>query len=505
MPKEPLFFSILHATARLEGWRPAYEAWKHSHAREVGSYEYILAIHESDWDKFLALNPDYNGADLGDDVDFRLVVNRGKNNATANWNKAAEEAVGDVLILAADDLFPCPAWDEKIQSRFAIYNIDPLETPAVLHISTGSPRDAELISHAIITAALYDSWGYFFYPEYESMFADDDLTAHAMLMDYVADGRDIVFEHRNAWLGKGEKDAVFLKQNRAEAYASGEMIFNRRKTERFGENLPPLEISEELRKRTDAEGKRVMDARKTLAVCTPGEWFSQMWLANWTQLVTKLLIAFNLQVLNSFSSSVYGTRNRMVEGLNALSPKPDYVLWIDDDNLLSLNNFVHLYHGLENNPDLDIVFGWCWINPDGFHLPAKTSVFRMEPGTYNSTSLKWEELKSSPHDLIPISWSGFPVCLMRYSVIEKVGKHPFNAILDPVFQYGMSGEDAAFCIRAIEAGCRIAVDRRVKVPHLKLQSAEPTDVPVEIFNTAGERVDIPRDKPLVTPPVAVPA
>jgi hypothetical protein len=39
----------------------------------------------------------------------------------------------------------------------------------------------------------------------------------------------------------------------------------------------------------------------------------------------------------------------------------------------------------------------------------------------------------------------------------------------------MAGEDVSFCTRAVEGyGCRIAIDRRVKVPHLKLRQAEPS-------------------------------
>jgi hypothetical protein len=63
---------------------------------------------------------------------------------------------------------------------------------------------------------------------------------------------------------------------------------------------------------------------------------------------------------------------------------------------------------------------------------------------------------------------------MRFDLLKKAGKELFNPYVDERCEYGISGEDVAFFARAtIRSGARYAVDRRVKVPHLKLRPIEP--------------------------------
>ena len=80
--------------------------------------------------------------------------------------------------------------------------------------------------------------------------------------------------------------------------------------------------------------------------------------------------------------------------------------------------------------------------------------------------------------MIPISYSGFPAVLMRGSILDTMTGNDFLPIVDAELfpPFGMSGEDTAFFVRGNDRGLEFAVDRRVKVPHLKLRCAEPVAV-----------------------------
>ncbi len=212
-------FSILHPTARLpDGWRAACDSWLFNGDGE--EYEYVLAIHALDWDQ----------RPIDECIHFsRKVVRHDQRYcSTDGWNAAAAASSGKVLIFAADDFFPPPLWDTELLEA-----IPDLDSDFVVHVSTGSARDGELMTHPIISRRTYERWGYAYYPEYESMYADDDLTLRAYREGIIVDARHIVFEHRHPVNGTAPDDRVYRHQNRPQAYDLGKKIFERRKAEGF--------------------------------------------------------------------------------------------------------------------------------------------------------------------------------------------------------------------------------------------------------------------------------
>lgn len=210
------YFSILHPTARVttSGWKAARSAWLDlaAHPEQV---EYILAVHYSDYVQSLP-GP--------------LVLTGDPRTAIHGYNDAAADSTGRILITGADDFFPPPEWDLRLLD--VIYQ-PWVPAEFVIHVSTGSTRDANLISHPILSRALYNQWGYFFWPEYESVYADDDLTEHAQLGGLVIDARGLQFDHRHPALGKGVDDDVYRLRNRPEAYTQGKQVLVRRRLEGF--------------------------------------------------------------------------------------------------------------------------------------------------------------------------------------------------------------------------------------------------------------------------------
>ncbi len=211
-------FSILHPTARLpDGWKTACDAWFLNGDGE--EYEYVLAIHALDWDQ---------RPKAWEVHDCRLVKHDHRYCSTDGWNAAAAASSGKILIFGADDFFPPPLWDTQLLE--AIPDVD---SDFAVHVSTGSIRDGELMTHPIISRKTYERWGYGYFPEYESMYADDDLTLRAYQERIVIDARHIQFEHRHPVNGTAQDDQVYRHQNRPQAYELGKKIFERRKTEGF--------------------------------------------------------------------------------------------------------------------------------------------------------------------------------------------------------------------------------------------------------------------------------
>ena len=227
-----------------------------------------------------------------------------------------------------------------------------------------------------------------------------------------------------------------------------------------------------------------MEDRKTIAICLPGEHFSSVWVANLLCLFAEIFNRFHVSPMFGYSSNVYATRNRMTEGVIEADEnfRPvDYVLWIDDDNTLTWPQFEMLLADLEEDPELDAVAGWCWVQSDGYAMSAIPSCGMFDGNRTIPLDLaRLVEVNGQPAvgpDVQPIEYTGFPVVLMKFATLAKAGPLPFSPIIDFTLRSGFMGEDTSFWKRAQGAGVKLAVDRRVKVPHYKLRAAEPVSAP----------------------------
>ncbi len=472
-------FSILHTSARPGAWRAVYDAWLKA------------AVHPEDVEYVLVVDPRW-GFNVRPDVDAsagwvraqdKLICNTGRMCYVDGVNLAAKNATGDILIVVADDQFPAEQWDAALTS--ALPSLNP-GAEFVLRLSTGTPHERErgITVMPILSRARYNRLGYVFYPAYESMYADNDLTAHAEHDGVLIDGPvDLVFPHRHAYWDKTVVfDEAYQRQNRPEAYELGSRLFAERKANGFGSKLAVV------------PSPPVPNTGKNLAICLPGEWFHSTWVAeNALQLCCHLFNRFrNVWPVMPVVTDVYKMRHLTFEYIKALPQPADLVLWIDDDNLLLASQFEMLLNDLDTHPELSGVVGWCWIHPDA----------RMSCGAFAengaSVSFDYDKVMAADSDLIPVDWSGFPIVLHRGNVIEKIGAFPFRPLLNDAWSTGMSGEDTSFFQRAADAGLKFVCDRRVKVPHLKYGNPEPDwmmkgprkttamgEVPVTVSETPG--------------------
>jgi hypothetical protein len=442
-------FSILHTSARPEQWKKVYDAWIAA-ADRPEDVEYILCA-------------DIRWGFSEDHVVFRqgqhdaLVWNTKRRCYVDGVNIAAARSTGNVLIVNADDQYPCEHWDTIIANALnhsTAYS-------AVIWANTNTPRerDRKIMPMPILTRAYYEQKGYVFYPKYESMYSDNDFCEQALLEQdreqckVIALNVKYVFPHRHPYFDPtATDDDIYKAQNRQEAYSLGIAVLTARRANRY----------------TEIGDTAAVSKRKRIAICVSGETFSASWLAAWTELM-QLSKFHDLIVTFANSSNVHVTRIQLAMEVLKITPAADYILWIDDDNLVTPQNVLQLLTDLEYIPRAAMVAGWTVVGGPVLHSAQRTlSCGRIKP---DGTSVPLDEsaLLSGLEDLKEIDYTGFPVILMRRDFLYEIGPKAFAPILNPHHKYGFVGEDVSFCTRARDNGYHIYVDRRVAVPHLKLR------------------------------------
>ena len=218
----------------------------------------------------------------------------------------------------------------------------------------------------------------------------------------------------------------------------------------------------------------VLNPRRNIAVCLPGESFDWEWINSMLGVQGKLLeLGFNFQALFCYSTLPHVTRMSLAEGVlqyHAGDRSTPYVLWIDDDNIVPVSVIERWVKFFEANDQCDILTGWCWIQrgPEW-----RVSVGTINPdGTLAHFSL--EQLFSA-REIRKVNKlaGGFPCVMMRREVLERLGAKAFIPIAAPESTHGQLGEDLSFFTRANDAGMNLYVNPFGKVGHLKLMSQEP--------------------------------
>ncbi len=142
-------------------------------------------------------------------------------------NKAAERATGDILIYLSDD-FDCPPnWGLSVLKEF-----EGEDRPLLLKVHDNlQDFNARVLTIPIMNRSLYEKLGYFWFPEYKSMWVDCDLFETVSRMGALKNAKHLVFPHEHHSIGKAPNDETY-KASEAN-WDQGLKVFNRRKLERF--------------------------------------------------------------------------------------------------------------------------------------------------------------------------------------------------------------------------------------------------------------------------------
>lgn len=520
MSNRPLF-SILHPSARPDQWRKVYDAWIAAavHPEDV---EYVLCVDERWGFKRQCLSAEFHACEMASREWWEVrerdglnveVWNESRRCYVDSVNTAARASTGSILIVIADDQYPCEKWDAALsEACLKGSNVPAFLAPDyVVSVSTGTTDEHKrrVMVMPILSRARYERLGYVFFPEYESMYADNDFAGHAEQDRCIVDARSLLFPHRHPLVDPSISwDDAYAQQNRGPAYELGKALLDRRRSAKF-DGIAPVQTAQ----------PSAQDSRSIL-VCLPGEQFSRHWVFAWTQVVMHLVArGFNVTPWFNYCSSAAITRGAFAQGVLSAQDVPDLVLWIDDDQVVLPHHVDRLIVALDAKPDADIMAGWTWIQDDGGQM-TRVSCGALTPDGANVTHAPVEEMirLQAAGAVAPVEWTGFPVVLMRGSTIEKASEsarkrsllllkamdalegkpegasqvhpssNPFCPIMAPASQWGHGGEDISFCQNVTAAGGKVYVDATVFVEHLKLRCvAPPIPRPANETPTAAPR------------------
>lgn len=198
--------------------KKAYETarqWVDNSGLLLGHLDYILSLDESD--------PELKNYWVEWDCE---IINDNKSVVEAT-NNAAKEAKGDILLYLSDD-FKCPDnWGQLILKEF-----EGVTEPMLLKVDDCLQKfNVPVLTIPIMNRALYEKLGYFWHPEYKSMFCDEDLFWTAKKLGALKLAEHLKFPHEHVSTGKAENDDTYRRS--AANWEQGKAVFAKRKAAGF--------------------------------------------------------------------------------------------------------------------------------------------------------------------------------------------------------------------------------------------------------------------------------
>lgn len=150
-----------------------------------------------------------------------------------------------------------------------------------------------------------------------------------------------------------------------------------------------------------------------------------------------------------------------------------YVMTVEDDNLLPVDAHIRLLEAIDTGPRWDAVSGLYWTKGDVFNMPMAYG----DPEEYERTGVlefRPRDVKAclSAGQLMPVNGIAMGCALWRLDLFRAISPPWFVTVGDVVPEKGpmLMTQDLWFCRRAREMGKKFAVDMRVKVGHLDVNT-----------------------------------
>lgn len=142
-------------------------------------------------------------------------------------NRAAKEANGDILIYLSDD-FDCPYnWGPLVLKEF-----EGVDGPCLLKVDDCLQGfHVPVLTIPIMNRALYERLGYFFHPEYKSMFCDTHLFEVCNRNKWIKNAPHLKFPHNHVSIGKAQDDETYRRS--AANWEQGKALFAKHKAMGF--------------------------------------------------------------------------------------------------------------------------------------------------------------------------------------------------------------------------------------------------------------------------------
>lgn len=159
-----------------------------------------------------------------DSLEWIIVTSDEADTCVKGWNLCAQRATGDIFVQVSDDTFILNnSWDSKIKMNMNI------SKPMMLRVWDNRYDICKTAFHPIITRKAYEELGYFYYPEYESMYCDDDITTLYRLKGWLVECPKIRIEHKHRTTHESViVDSITMEHESRDRYNRGRAVFERR-------------------------------------------------------------------------------------------------------------------------------------------------------------------------------------------------------------------------------------------------------------------------------------
>lgn len=152
---------------------------------------------------------------------LKVIINKNRNAIDA-INQAAKEATKDIFIVVSDDT-DCPEhWDTLI--------LQEVQGKTDWIMKTQDGIQPWLITMTLMDRAYYNRFGYIYYPGYDHLWADTELTAVADLTGRVIHS-NLLFPHLHPAVNKAPSDALYERNNKT--WNQGNDLFYKRAKKNF--------------------------------------------------------------------------------------------------------------------------------------------------------------------------------------------------------------------------------------------------------------------------------
>lgn len=142
-------------------------------------------------------------------------------------NIAAQQAKGDIFIYLSDD-FKCPDnWGQLVLKEF-----EDEDRPLLIKVDDCLQKfHVPVLTIPIMNRALYEKLGYFFHPDFKSMFCDEHLYWVSHRIGALKNCEHLKFPHEHCSIGKAENDETY--QRSAANWDQGKEMFAKHKSMGF--------------------------------------------------------------------------------------------------------------------------------------------------------------------------------------------------------------------------------------------------------------------------------
>lgn len=204
--------------------------------------QYILSVDENDnvdkyWNLFKEIAElssifSFSGVPQSSDAHSGIYPNN-NHSAIEAINKAAKIASCDLIIVISDDT-DCPEhWDTLLLEQLA-GKVD-------FCAKCDDGLQPTLITMPVMDRVYYERYGYVYHPDYKHMFADQELTAIAMMTGkYIK--LPLSFPHLHYSTGKTPKDEINVKNDAT--WRQGEKLFADHLATNFGLENPVMKYED---------------------------------------------------------------------------------------------------------------------------------------------------------------------------------------------------------------------------------------------------------------------